>query len=124
MVSGVSAEEVDFSDATYPNLTTVDAALVKALPRLVEKTTGTVDLTLADNTEYRLTNAQDVWVSYPNTSFESWIKVTFAETGTYFFRLPSTSKYIGTAPTFGNGETWEISIKDGVVIAQKVGGGT
>lgn len=124
MVSGVSAEEVGFSNATYPDLTTVDAALVKALPRLVEKTTATVNLTLADNTEYRLTNAQDVWVSYPSTSFESWIKVTFAETGTYIFRLPSTSKYIGTAPNFGNGETWEISIKDGVVIAQKVGDGT
>lgn len=124
MVGGVSAEEVGFSNATYPDLTTVDAALVKALPRLVEKTTATVNLTLADNTEYRLTNAQDVWVSYPSTNFESWIKVTFAETGTYIFRLPSASKYIGTAPTFGNGETWEISIKDGVVIAQKVGDGT
>ena len=123
VVSGVSAEEVGFSNATYPDLTTVNAALIKALPRLVETTRGTVSLTLADNTEYRLTNAQDVMVLYPNTSFESWIKVTFAETGTYIFRLPSTSKYIGTAPTFGNGETWEISIKDGVVIAQKVGDG-
>ena len=30
----------------------------------------------------------------------------------------------GTSPDFKNGETWGMSIKDGVVITQKVGDGT
>ena len=33
-------------------------------------------------------------------------------------------KYIGSAPYFNSGESWEMSVKDGVVIAQKIGDGT
>lgn len=86
-------------------------------------TTGT-NITLADNTEYRLTDVSTLTLNYPSGDFECWLKLTFAESGSITVTLPTGTKYIGNAPSFANGETWEMSIKDGVVIAQKVGDGT
>lgn len=75
---------------------------------------------LADNSEYYGTNISALDIEYPQGDFECWLRLTFANEGEITVRLPE-SQYIGSAPTFSNGETWEISIKDGVVIAQKVG---
>ena len=86
--------------------------------------TGGGDITLADNTEYRLTDVTPLNLSYPTDNFECWMRLTFAESGDITVTLPTGTKYIGTTPDFKNGETWEMSIKDGVVIAQKVGEGT
>ncbi len=83
-------------------------------------TTGTA-ITLADNTEYVLTDVTELDITYPSVNFECWIKLTMAASGTITITLPASS-YIGSVPIFNNGETWEISIKDGVVVAQKVGG--
>ena len=81
-------------------------------------------ITLADNTEYRLTNVTSLHPSYPEGTFECWMRLTFAASGTITVTLPSDTKYIGTAPDFKNGETWELSFKDKVLAAQKVGEGT
>lgn len=82
-------------------------------------TTGT-NITLADNTEYRLTDVTTLTLTYPTGNFECWMRLAFAADGTITVTLPSTTQYIGTTPTFANGETWEMSIKDGIVIAGKV----
>ena len=82
-------------------------------------TSGT-SITLADNTEYRLTDVTELSVTYPDGNFECWMRLAFAADGTITVTLPSTTQYIGTTPTFANGETWELSIKDGTVIAGKV----
>ena len=86
-------------------------------------TSGT-NITLADNTEYRLTSVTTLNLTYPTGRFECWMRLTFAASGEATVILPTGTKYIGAAPDFKNGETWEMSIKDGVVIAQKVGDGT
>lgn len=80
-------------------------------------------ITLADNTEYRLTDVTTLNLSYPTGDFECWMRLTFAASGNATVIFPAGTKYIGTTPDFKNGETWELSIKDGVVIAQKVGEG-
>ena len=85
-------------------------------------TTGS-NITLADNTEYRLTDVTTLTLSYPTGNFECWMCLTFSASGDATVTLPTGTKYIGTTPDFKNGETWELSIKDGVVIAQKVGEG-
>ena len=85
--------------------------------------TGT-NITLADNTEYRLTDVTTLTLTYPTGNFECWMRLTFAATGTITVTLPAETKYIGTAPDFKNGETWELSFKDKVLAAQKVGEGT
>ncbi len=85
---------------------------------------GSSYITLADNTEYRLTNVTSLHPSYPEGTFECWMRLTFAASGTITVTLPSDTKYIGTAPDFKNGETWELSFKDKVLAAQKVGEGT
>lgn len=82
-------------------------------------TSGT-SMTLADNTEYRLTDVTELTITYPNGNFECWMRLAFAAEGTITVTLPSTTQYIGTTPTFANGETWELSIKDGIVVAGKV----
>lgn len=86
-------------------------------------TSGTT-ITLADNTEYRLTDVTTLTLTYPTGSFECWMSLTFAESGNITVTLPAETKYIGTAPDFKNGETWELSFKDKVLAAQKVGEGT
>ena len=85
---------------------------------------GSSYITLADNTEYRLTNVTSLHPSYPEGTFECWMRLTFAASGTITVTLPADTKYIGTAPDFKNGETWELSFKDKVLAAQKVGEGT
>ena len=85
--------------------------------------TGT-EITLADNTEYRLTDVTTLTLTYPTSDFESWMRLTFAASGNITVTLPAETKYIGTAPDFKNGETWELSFKDKVLAAQKVGEGT
>jgi hypothetical protein len=85
--------------------------------------TGT-EITLADNTEYRLTNVSTLTLNYPAGDFECWMRLTFAASGNATVTLPTGTKYIGTTPDFKNGETWELSFKDKVLAAQKVGEGT
>ena len=82
------------------------------------------NITLEDNTEYRLTSVTTLNLTYPTGRFECWMRLTFAASGEATVILPTGTKYIGTTPDFKNGETWEMSIKDGVVIAQKVGDGS
>ena len=86
-------------------------------------TTGS-NITLADNTEYRLTDVTTLTLTYPTGKFECWMRLSFAASGDATVILPTGTKYIRTTPDFKKGETWEMSIKDGVVIAQKVGEGT
>lgn len=90
----------------------------------VQKITTGTNITLVDNTEYRLADITTLTLNYPSGDFECWLKLTFAESGSITVTLPTGTKYIGNAPSFANGEIWEMSIKDGVVIAQKVGEGT
>ena len=84
--------------------------------------TGT-NITLADNTEYRLTDVTTLTLTYPTGDFECWMRLNFAASGDITVTLPSGTRYIGTAPDFKNGETWELSFKDKILAAQKVGEG-
>ena len=81
-------------------------------------------ITLADNTEYRLTDVTTLNLSYPTGDFECWMRLTFSASGDATVILPTGTKYIGTTPDFKKGETWELSFKDKVLVAQKVGDGT
>lgn len=99
----------------------VDIA-VKPATQLI--TTAEENITLSDNTEYRLTDVSTLTLNYPSSDFESWMRLTFAESGNITVTLPAYTKYIGTAPDFKNGETWELSFKDDILAAQKVGEGT
>ncbi len=81
-------------------------------------------ITLADNTEYRLNDVTRLILTYPTGDFECWMRLSFAASGDITVTLPAGTGYIGTAPDFKNGETWELSFKDKILAAQKVGEGT
>lgn len=83
------------------------------------ETAAPTRIALTDNTEYRLTGVQTLTITFPTGDFACWLRITTAASGTVSVTFPATVKYIGEAPAFGAGETWELSIKDGVVIAVK-----
>ena len=119
----IEAGSVSYSNAMMPNISTVGDALNRLVLKSYTKIQGS-NMFLGDNIEYRLTDVTTLNITYPTGNFECWMRLTFAASGSVTVTLPAGTKYIGTAPDFKNGETWEMSIKDGVVIAQKVGDGT
>lgn len=123
LITYIEADGISYSNAMMPNISTVGDALNRLVLKSYTKIQGS-NITLADNTEYRLTDVTTLNLSYPTGNFECWMRLTFAASGDATVILPTGTKYIGAAPDFKNGETWEMSIKDGVVIAQKVGDGS
>ena len=101
-------------------LSNLEAELItKQNATMFVNNTDTV-LALNDNTEYRLTNISSLTLQYPENNFEVWMNISFSSTGAINVQFPSETKYIGAVPSFHNGETWEISIKDGTVICLRV----
>lgn len=81
---------------------------------------GPAYMPMNNNVEYRLTQVQSLTFGFPDYNFECWVRLETATSGTISVTFPETAKFIGKVPSFGVGETWELSIKDGVVIAMKV----
>lgn len=69
--------------------------------------------------EYRATQMiSALTVTYPASGYyEAWLKFTVGASPNITF--PDTTEYIGNVPEFAEGETWEVSIKDGVMVAGK-----
>ena len=86
-----------------------------------QKISEGTNITLADNTEYRLTDVTTLNLSYPTGDFECWMRLSFAASGDVTVTLPAGTEYLGATPNFKNGETWELGFKDKVLAAQKVG---
>lgn len=77
-------------------------------------------LVLEDNTIYVAeTPINTLTIIYPETDFICSVDFTIANEGTVKVTLPE-SKYIGSIPTFDNGSSWELNIKNGVVVGGKV----
>lgn len=93
-------------------------------PIIAQKISEGPYITLADNTEYRLADVTTLTLNYPTSDFECWMRLTFAASGNITVTLPADTEYLGATPNFKNGETWELSFKDKVLAAQKVGDGT
>lgn len=80
---------------------------------------------LVDNSQYFGTNITDIEFTYPQGDFEVYILMTFADTnsGSITVTLPAETQYIGDFPSSfanHNGETWELSIKNGIVVGGQV----
>ena len=75
-------------------------------------------LNLADNTIYEAEGELlNPYFNYPEGDFMCSITFTLANMEDFdvTVTLPQ-SKYIGGVPTFAKGETWELNIKNGVVV--------
>lgn len=117
----------EFIDEINDAVENITPGGIGAQPAVIQHSysTAQVSVTLADNAEYRMTGLQTLTVQFPeNEKFECWLSLTFAASGTVTVTLPTGTKYIGLLPDFQNKEVWELSIKDGVAVAQKVGDGT
>ena len=122
LMTEIEAGVVSYSNDMMPGVFTVEDALNKLVPKSHTHATGS-NITLADNTEYRLADVTTLTLTYPTGDFECWMRLTFAASGDITVTLPTGTRYIGTAPDFKNGETWELSFKDKILAAQKVGEG-
>lgn len=84
-----------------------------------EAFTDNFDIYLEDNTVYTAQEPiSNLIIEYPPDDFISSLIFTLADEGDITISLPE-SKYIGKPPTFANGETWELSIRNGIVIGGK-----
>lgn len=77
-------------------------------------------IAVKSNTIYVATSEiNTLTITYPTEYFICHICFTIANEGDVTITLPE-SKYIGETPTFANGETWELNIRNGVVVGGKV----
>lgn len=82
-------------------------------------TSGTA-ITLADNTEYKLSGVTSLDISFPSSgSYSCWITITTDATTAPTISFPASALFVGTKPSFGVGEIWKIFVEDGVIIAGK-----
>ena len=73
-------------------------------------------LTVESNVEYIAEEEiSNLTVMYPDGDFICSLNFTLANEGDITITLPE-SKYIGGKPTFDNGQTWELNIKNSVVV--------
>lgn len=115
----LSSDTSEVLTVTMTGIASFQTVILQTVPSRSSKDAPN-QVKLADNTEYYLTNVGTVTFAFLDaTKFECWLRITTAASGTISITFPATVKYIGEAPTFGAGETWELSIKDGVVIAVK-----
>ena len=78
-------------------------------------------ITVANNTEYRYTGVTSLGINYPSGNFECWLRITVGSSAISLSFASGTS-FIGTGITSLTANTsYEISIKDKVVIIKKVG---
>lgn len=101
---------------TYSKTETDELLSIKAdKPQYVMFSDGDT-ITLVDNTTYYTEGTiSNLTIIYPSESFICSLEFTLASDGDITITLPE-SKYIGGTPTFANGETWELNIKNGVVV--------
>ena len=86
---------------------------------VVEQTAPTA-ITLADNTEYDLTEVSDLTFAFPTGRFISTIHLTTTSTGFQTVAFPATEKHVGKFPDIQASQEWIISVQDGIIVAAEV----
>ena len=114
----LSNQSRQISDVEENKIPELKNAIDELTPTVITQSAPT-SITLLTNTDYYLTNVSSLTFTYPSDMhWECWIKLVTASSGTISITFP-TSEYIGNIPIFSVGETWEISIRDGVVVSGK-----
>ena len=111
-IDAIDLTEYYTKDETDAIIGDIETALK---PKKVLFTNGAT-ITAEDNTSYYAdTEITNLTIVYPETDFICSFDFTIASEGDVTITLPE-SKYIGGTPSFANGETWEVNIKNGVVV--------
>lgn len=80
---------------------------------------GSKSIEVSDNTEYMFnTPLTSLTLTFPSYSFECWL--TFTTESGFTLSVPDSAKYIGDIPTFKANTTYEMSIKNKVIIFGEV----
>ena len=129
---GSALEGIDFNGMPLLGVETLDFAQDDAVanvgyvnkmcvPERITTTFGSYQV-LENNKEYIASNlVSNVEFGYSNGSdIICSIIFTTATEGDININFPTGTKFIGGRPTFSNDETWELNIKNGVVVGGKV----
>lgn len=109
--------EIKNENGNDVTLSTIGAAA--SVSRLTPAGGGTVNITVEDNTEYRFTSAVELLnVGLPSGNFDCWMRFTCGTDPVVTF--VGALGFIGGEPTFETDKTYEVSIKDGVVLCAEV----
>lgn len=105
----------------------------QAAPIRREYTEASRELTIAleDNTEYIISSSllYSLTLTFPDTPFDCWLRFTITKYSSSSrapdimplqVNFPSTATFLGGAPTFEPGKTYEMSIKNGCVVCAEV----
>lgn len=98
--------------------TTVSEYIEYTVLTQVRHVTETViNISADNNVEWIFDNPiSSLTITYPTTGFITSFYFTLADEGAITITLPDSTKYIGGAPDFQNGQTWELNIKNGVLV--------
>jgi hypothetical protein len=125
LVDGVASagQSNEYARGDHRHPTDATRASVEDLNKKADKPKKVVfndiyPLKLADNTIYYAEEISQLSIEYPEGDFMCSLTFTLSdiEDLDVTVTLPGTSKYIGGTPTFAKGETWELNIKNGVVV--------
>ena len=117
-IADINTEITNINNSLNGKASVTDLNSKADKPNIVSLSAPT-SITLADNTEYYLTDVSALTFAYPSGNFECWIRLNTVNSGAVAVTFPN-SGYIGKIPTFGSGERWEVSIKNGVIIAGQI----
>ena len=84
-------------------------------------------LYMTNNTNYQMKDVKTLSIIFPTSpsvGATNTLWLTFSNEGAITVTFPAGTRYIGTIPSFKNGETWEIDIFNKIVSFYKVGDGT
>ena len=123
-ISPVSSLTNSFTTGSIPSgYTVTEFELLPNAGKTSVTGSGAISVAVENDTEYRYTNVSTLNITYPSSgNFECWIRASFATSGTRSIAFPAGTSFIGSnIGTPAAGGTYEISIKDKVVIIKKVG---
>lgn len=102
------------------HVTVAQAGTDYALPAAAIENDGAAQtLALLDNREYTFSvPLTSLVLSFPAGRFESWLAFTVGEG--FVFTPPTGAKVIGSVPEFTQGQQYELSIKNGVMVFGEV----
>lgn len=128
IAAGLSTLSTKFSGHTHEisDINGLVAALAETAQAVkkVEITKATASIACEDNTEYLCSVPMtSLAFTFPETNFECWLSFTAHGSSDCTITFPTGYSFIGNIPDIEQGASYELSIKNKVIIMSKISAG-